>query len=433
MSPEQVTDKEIDARSDLFSLGIILYLMLTGERPFTGDTAAVMFKIVYEDPVRPSKLNTQLSPAHDYLVLRLLAKDRDKRYESARQFLDDLDDVRSGRPPRSEAKVPASELPVGERTLVARPPFMSPPAEALFPPKRKVRWVAAGIGVALVTLGSALGVGLWKFRHPKAPPLSVAQATSQPPPAPQMIPTPPTTSAPQPPSPAPAVIPLSLPGQAGKESLFNPPTGPAPYGARTGKEAAGAPEEKKLEGKASGKARPPARPARAAPARSLPAASKPGATPPTGSAAVTQPAPAAPTAAKLEPSPVPTSAVSLAATGKLAAAASKIQIWCKHELKEGKLSVSNGAQAIFQANLKGRKKGGFHRITGGYEGLLSRALAVPLGTRDLTVHVTSPEGSIDLSNTIPFTPPAGLPPVLEVIVKGDGIQLNWRTPPPSKH
>ena len=114
MSPEQVTGGEVDARSDLFSLGIVLYLALTGQKPFVGDTAAVMFKIAYEDPVLPSTLNPRLSPGHDYLVLRCLAKDRAKRYSAAREFLDDLEDVENGRPPRSQAEFPATALPTAE-------------------------------------------------------------------------------------------------------------------------------------------------------------------------------------------------------------------------------------------------------------------------------------------------------------------------------
>jgi serine/threonine protein kinase/CheY-like chemotaxis protein len=108
MAPEQVKGGETDARADLFSLGIILFLMLTGQKPFAGDTVAVMFKIVYENPALPSSINPLLTPAHDYVVLKCLAKDCDKRYSSARELLNDLDDLRHGRQPRSRAAaVPA--------------------------------------------------------------------------------------------------------------------------------------------------------------------------------------------------------------------------------------------------------------------------------------------------------------------------------------
>ena len=106
MSPEQVKGGEVDARTDIFSLGIIIFTMLTGKKPFSGNTAAVMFKIVYEEPPVPSSLNPQLTPAHDYVVRKCLAKDRNQRYSSARELLGDLDDLQHGRPLRSQAAAP---------------------------------------------------------------------------------------------------------------------------------------------------------------------------------------------------------------------------------------------------------------------------------------------------------------------------------------
>jgi serine/threonine-protein kinase len=187
MSPEQVTGGEIDARSDLFSMGILLYLMLVGQRPFAGDTVAVMFKIVYEDPVLPSRLNRQLQAGHDYLVMRCLAKDRTKRYTSAREFLDDFEDVRQGRAPRSEARIPFSELRVGERTMVAQRPFVTP-EESKRAESRKLRHVFTG-AIAGVSLVAVLGLGVWWFRQrgKVAAPPAPAEATAigpSPPPAP---------------------------------------------------------------------------------------------------------------------------------------------------------------------------------------------------------------------------------------------------------
>jgi serine/threonine protein kinase len=113
MSPEQVRGGEIDGRTDIFSLGIVFFTMLTGQRPFAGNTAAVMFKIVYEEPAAPSSFNPQLTPAYDYVVKKCLAKDRNLRYSSARELLDDVDDLQHGRQPRSQtvASVPAVPSP----------------------------------------------------------------------------------------------------------------------------------------------------------------------------------------------------------------------------------------------------------------------------------------------------------------------------------
>lgn len=98
MSPEQVKGGDIDARTDIFSLGIILFRMLTGKKPFSGNTVEVMFKIVYEEPPAPSTLNSQLPPAYDQVIRKCLAKKREERYSSVRELVRDLGELQQGRP-----------------------------------------------------------------------------------------------------------------------------------------------------------------------------------------------------------------------------------------------------------------------------------------------------------------------------------------------
>ncbi len=87
MSPEQVQGQPIDARADLFAAGIVLYQLLTGKRPFDGDTDfATIQQIVGHDPAPPSQFNPQLPAAIDAVVTRALAKKRDQRYGNAEAF-----------------------------------------------------------------------------------------------------------------------------------------------------------------------------------------------------------------------------------------------------------------------------------------------------------------------------------------------------------
>jgi eukaryotic-like serine/threonine-protein kinase len=87
MSPEQVQGQPIDARADLFAVGIVLYQLLTGKRPFDGDTDfAIIQQIVNHTPAAPSSVNPMLPPAIDAVLVRALAKKRDQRFASAQEF-----------------------------------------------------------------------------------------------------------------------------------------------------------------------------------------------------------------------------------------------------------------------------------------------------------------------------------------------------------
>jgi beta-lactam-binding protein with PASTA domain/predicted Ser/Thr protein kinase len=110
LSPEQARGEAVDARSDVYAAGCVLYELLTGEPPFTGDSpVAVAYQHVREDPKSPSEVNPAVPPALDAIVLKALSKNPANRYQSAAEMRSDLVRVRGGQSPLAPAVLSADE------------------------------------------------------------------------------------------------------------------------------------------------------------------------------------------------------------------------------------------------------------------------------------------------------------------------------------
>ncbi len=91
MSPEQVMASSIDARSDIFSFGIVLYQLLTGQRPFSGNNiSSIMYQVVNKAPPRPGSLNTDVPPMLDIIVSKCLEKNPKDRYQNTNELAEEL-------------------------------------------------------------------------------------------------------------------------------------------------------------------------------------------------------------------------------------------------------------------------------------------------------------------------------------------------------
>jgi serine/threonine-protein kinase len=160
MSPEQLSGKPVDGRSDLFSLGVIAYWLLTGQKPFTGETITeVSIQVATKEPRRPSQAAPGLSADFDQVLACALAKDPVQRYQSGRDFAADLEDVNSGRAPRSQAKTVVIPSQI-ERTIAINPANPATPTTTSQPRSKTRRWlwIATGLLALLIAAGAVLAL-----------------------------------------------------------------------------------------------------------------------------------------------------------------------------------------------------------------------------------------------------------------------------------
>ncbi len=378
MSPEQFRGGAVDGRSDIFSLGAVLYWMFTGKKPFPGDTVTITsFQVAFENPILPSAAKTDLPKDLDAILTRCLAKNPENRYSNCADLAADLEAVKAGRPlptgitakPEGTEPFPLPPRRVEHAQTGGAAPLLPDPdaktravspgqfrsghpsrSQRSSPHRGSPRLILAGVGVALALV---LAVGLWIRMHP------AAEQSPAPAPAPSAAPI----------EPPPAVTP---PAAATAETTSATPAEAAPaQAADTPKSTAEPSPARAVPAKRAGDKSAAAK----APA---PATPQPGAPPPASAAATSTPAAAQSVA---NPAPAPAAETVL----------SKLDVECRFPFKHGTLDITVDGKAFLQEKLD-EKRNVFTAGIAASDKFEKKDNAIAVGQHTLHVRVASKDG-----------------------------------------
>ncbi|MEO6119954.1 MAG: PEGA domain-containing protein, partial [Terriglobales bacterium] len=170
MSPEQVRGKQLDGRSDIFSFGVVLYEMVVGEKPFTGQTiTTIIYKIIHEAAIPPRELDVTVHPGISTIIMKALAKDPAERYQTGADLVRDLLNYKSIGSDTESTKMIAAVTPAGGAAGVA-------PAAVAVPPPAGQKLGAAAAGI----LGKAKALAATPVKVAAAKAVAASQKTKAP-------------------------------------------------------------------------------------------------------------------------------------------------------------------------------------------------------------------------------------------------------------
>ncbi|MDN5762981.1 MAG: Stk1 family PASTA domain-containing Ser/Thr kinase, partial [Microlunatus sp.] len=169
LSPEQARGETVDARSDLYSAGCLLYELLVSRPPFVGDSpVSVAYQHVREQPVPPSQLDPEISPDIDAITLKALAKDPADRYQSAREMKNDITRVLAGQQATAVLPAPTAVLDSSTRVVAPVPPAPAMEEDDEEPKKRGGLIALISVVAVLILAGAAWGI--YRSAQPNQPP-----------------------------------------------------------------------------------------------------------------------------------------------------------------------------------------------------------------------------------------------------------------------